>query len=688
MRDWRTLGMNSTTRELIESFNINANSSKFMDYVTGTIMNNGLLFTGRESIEGSLIQPLKRVDVKGIVNSNTIFDNFRMYFRETNNIVELNQFPVDLTMYNDNKPHFLYFKEDRTYRVSDYIFGQSDEVMICRFIINTDKTWQQMYITAQRAGTPVYHSGEEFYDLDGINVRSPEGLKLSHTDGQVRRSGIEFNDKFSPDLYHDYSNASKALPLRYTNLNNEIDYTEDTVEEVDPNHYMTYDFNAKKKSNAAERVRNLFNAIYGSNTYAKDMSNQLHHALTITEDQTELRRIVDLFVDYMNNIYLMAGELGSFLEDSYFSAISRTRLNTNIAEYNSYVTTYFASSVTITEETANAILNAAYLLIPGNTAISTDPLQLVLNDLYEAINDMTITAGELKDVPEGKHTIQRVLWDIYEQCLIVQYGDTVFDSLEDAIEDVGNVLYPVPFGHLFYIPLAALIIRQGCTDISTDTETAIVIKQYIYADTEQEGFADYVARALANKALDYIYGILDGTYPVSKADSLKHTNDRGEVVYDDGDYFLNYDNLRNKVNVINDLAHSTYNSKEALSAYQGYLLNENKLNRDGSQPMTGTLQSQSIEPTKNTSYDLGSSAARWNKIWTKDLDVSGNTNIGGNLTVKGGLTITGALNNANGGQYVITGPTAKTAVRLEANSVSAINSAWSSFQNGTVAVCW
>ena len=122
MRTWRTLPISTTTRQVIENFNVNAYSSMFMDYVTGTIMNNGLLFTGRETIDGAPIVPLTKVDISGIVNSNVIFDNFRMYFRVDNSIVELNQFPVDLTEFNDNKPHFLYFKKDRTYRVSDYIF--------------------------------------------------------------------------------------------------------------------------------------------------------------------------------------------------------------------------------------------------------------------------------------------------------------------------------------------------------------------------------------------------------------------------------------------------------------------------------------------------------------------------------------------------------------------------------------
>ncbi|MBQ3423449.1 MAG: hypothetical protein IJH34_17730, partial [Romboutsia sp.] len=332
MREWRTIPVNVTTREVIESFNVNANSARFLDYVTGTIMSNGLLFTGMESVEGSLVIPLTRVHLTGVVNSNTIFDNFRMYFRETNHIVELDNFPVDLTAFNDNKPHFLYFKEDKSYRVSDYIFGQSDEVMICRFIINEDSTWNQMYITAQRAGTPIYHAGEEFYELDGINVKSPGGLELSHTDGQVRRSGIEFNDSFSPDLHHDYSNSATRCPIRYADLNNEIDYNEPVVYDVDPNHYMSYDFNAKKKTNAAERIRNVFNAIYGIEKYARETSEDLNHALVITSDQDDLRDIVNVFQDHMDNIYLIIGELGSYMSDSYFSTIDLTEMNQNIID--------------------------------------------------------------------------------------------------------------------------------------------------------------------------------------------------------------------------------------------------------------------------------------------------------------------------------------------------------------------
>ena len=674
MRDWRTLSINTTTREVIESFNVNANSSRFMDYVTGTIMNNGLLFTGQETVEGELVSPLQRVNLSGIVNSDTIFDNFRMYFREPNKIVELNQFPVDLTNYNDNKPHFLFIKDDLTYRVSDYIFGQSDENIICRFIINQDGTWNQMYIVAQRAGTPVYYAGEEFYTLDGINLASPGGLELSHTDGHVRRSGIEFNDKFSPDLYHSYATSAQRLPIRYTDLNNEVDYNLDPVYNVDPKHYMSYDYNAKKKTAASERIRNVLNAIYGIYDYNKELADELHHAITITTEQSEYRRIVNLFVEHMDGIYLLIGELGSFLQDEYFQAISRTRMDSNIVLYNNYMEANFGETVTIGPDTVQQMIDASYYLIPGNINICADPMRGILTDMYDDIQQLPVGTGVLNNVPEGKHTIQRVLWDIYENCLIVQYGDTVYDSLEDAISAVGTVVYPVPWGHLFYIPLAALVIRENCTDINLDTETAIVIKQYMYADTEQEGFADYMARALAKKALLYIYGIFDGTYPVAKSDTLKYT-EGGETYYESGDYYLEYDNLRNRVTVVNNLNESTYNSKHALSAYQGYVLNQNKLARDGSQTFTGTqgaFRPETTSTSDSTGTDIGSSSNRWRTIYARNLNV------------------TGTIQMSNGAQFVYSGGTNMnpTVVRLEATAKSTADGNWNNYENKTVVVAW
>ena len=262
MRDWQELKYTNTFKDLVDKFNLNRDSSEFLDKMTGTILSNGVLFSGRETIDGMLLRPLKPVELSGVVQSNTIFDNFILYFRDTNNLKELNKFPVDLLSYADGKPHFLYIKEDLSYRISDYMFGAADEILLVRFVINADSTWNQIYIMAQRAGTPMYNAAGEFYDIDGIYIKSPEGLELSHTSGTVKRSGIDFTDKVSPDISQFYNLASEKVPLRYVNTANEIDYTEEKTYEVQTNKYMIYNMNKNLKIDAEEQIAKIQNLYY------------------------------------------------------------------------------------------------------------------------------------------------------------------------------------------------------------------------------------------------------------------------------------------------------------------------------------------------------------------------------------------------------------------------------------------
>ena len=105
MRNWEQLHYTNTFKELVDKFNLNSDSSNFIDKMTGTILCNGVLFNGKETIDGQSILPLQNITLSGIVNSDTILDNFILYFRDENKIIELDQFPIDLLSFNDNKIH-------------------------------------------------------------------------------------------------------------------------------------------------------------------------------------------------------------------------------------------------------------------------------------------------------------------------------------------------------------------------------------------------------------------------------------------------------------------------------------------------------------------------------------------------------------------------------------------------------
>lgn len=625
MRDWQELKYTNTFKDLVDKFNLNRDSSEFLDKMTGTILSNGVLFSGRETIDGMLLRPLKSVELSGVVQSNTIFDNFILYFRDTNNLKELNKFPVDLLSYADGKPHFLYIKEDLSYRISDYMFGAADEILLVRFVINTDSTWNQIYIMAQRAGTPMYNAAGEFYDIDGIYIKSPEGLELSHTSGTVKRSGIDFTDKVSPDISQFYNLASEKVPLRYVNTANEIDYTEEKTYEVQTNKYMIYNMNKSLKIKAEEYISNIQNLYYMIDTRSKTASNELHESIVVGGELSDLTQIVKAFTDSIDTIYTEVDKLYNLLGDSVLSSVRRAALKDNKDLEVAYMNQYLKGNAisTITETQVTAIKNFPAFIYNIDSTICNKPLADALQEVQDGLNEIVFDVGEIKPVPTGKFTIQRILWDIYEQTLICQYGNKIYDNLNEAIEGTGLLDYPAPFGKTIYIPLAIMIIKSGITSINDDVETVIIDRRWIEVDQEQSGYADYVARAKADKALNQIINIMNGTTIVprsSKADSLKATIN-GQTEYKDGDYFLNYDNLNNKIIVVNNLNSSSYNSKEALSAYQGKVLNDAKLSLSGG-TMTGDINSMNIIPKANTAYNLGTSNLMWNYGYFKDVLIS------------------------------------------------------------------
>ena len=299
MRNWEGLHYTNTFREMVDLWNKNRDSSEFLDGMVGSILCNGVLFEGKETIDGMIIRPLEKVDISGVVQSDTILDNFTLYYRDTNHLITLDKFPVDLLSYADGKLHFFYIKEDLSYRVSDYMFGAADEILLFRFVITTDSEWNQLYIMAQRAGTPMYNAGDEFYELDGLFVKSPTGLKLSQTSGTVKRSGIEFTDKISPDIVQFYNLSTESIKLRYINTFNEIDYTQTRTDNVITDKYLEYNMNQKLKVEAEQYIKNIQNMYYGINNYSNEIANELHDAIMVGGEYTDLRQITDAYVDYI-----------------------------------------------------------------------------------------------------------------------------------------------------------------------------------------------------------------------------------------------------------------------------------------------------------------------------------------------------------------------------------------------------
>lgn len=121
---------------------------------------------------------------------------------------------------------------------------------------------------------------------------------------------------------------------------------------------------------------------------------------------------------------------------------------------------------------------------------------------------LNYTTGVLSTVPADKFTVQRILYDVYSDCLIMQYGDSLYDSMSDALSSVNNVSYPFPYESLMFIPIGLLFIKKGATNLS-DPEQAILVQHlntsidpmdsaFFAEDSYARGRLDAMANDIAN----------------------------------------------------------------------------------------------------------------------------------------------------------------------------------------------
>ena len=507
MRTWEELNYSDTFGDLVNKFNKNSENSDFIDKTTGKIICNSIIYNGRETIDNELIVPFKNVKASGLVNSDTILDNFVLYFRSENKIIELNSFPIDLLAFNDNKIHFLFIKSDYSYRVSDCIFGRLDEILIGRFIITSNSTWSQFYIAGPMAGTSMYEGIDEFYETDGLIIKSPSALHLSFTEGSIKRSGIKYTDFKSPNVkeYDNYYDNNVNIPIRYVNAYNEIDYSVQAGDSVITNRYMTYSVKANLKAKCENLIDTVLNSCYKleekTNSRADDLQNAIE--LGVSGDNDFKNRIIlDVLADYavIFDDYLV--KLKSLLDEQALSSIDSRDITTIKTDITNYINTNLYNIQDI-ELPQVEYLRGLYSFIENrDETICNKPLYTILNTLSTDLKNLTIEPGTISPVSQGKYTIQRILFDVYTNCFILQYGDTVYDTYDDVLAAVELQEYPAPWNKTVYIPLAIIVLKSGISSISADTETLIVSKRGINVDQLQEGFTDFISRLQISKLSD------------------------------------------------------------------------------------------------------------------------------------------------------------------------------------------
>lgn len=323
MRDFKTVSLSNTVSEFVDAFNNNALASSNHTWYLGEMLYNGLLYTGLETIGGQQLHSLTNLNISSISPVNLEFDNLYLYFRDINKILLVDQKTFDLSSFNTNQPTFLFINSRLGFRASQNPKQQDDEIQLLRFIISETGIFKQCYVTAQRFGSNVYDTADEFFQVTGCTPLPYNNTQLKMGDGSIKRSGIKFDYHQVPDILTILDN-NEAVPIRYIT-------DENTVNFDDP---ISYD-----------------------------------------------------------------------------------------------------------------VITTKYLNYTTNT---------------------------LSNVPSDKFTSQRILYDPYTNCLIIQYGDGYYGSMSEALSSLENLVYPFPYNTLMFIPLAVIFIKKGCTDLSNTDECQIV----------------------------------------------------------------------------------------------------------------------------------------------------------------------------------------------------------------------
>lgn len=326
MRKFETISVTNTIGQWVDAYNNNALAASDHTWYLGEMLYNGILYTGLETIGGEKISSLVNTPISHVAAQNVELDNFYLYFRDVNKVILVDQVTFDLRAFATGQPMFFYINSELGFRCDTKFKQEKNEVCLFRFILSTEEVFQQCYITAQRFGSNVYDTADEFFLVKGcVPTPMETGLKLKLGDGTIKRSGIRFDKHQMPDLL-EIEDKPKPFNIRYIELDNTVDFTKDPVDEINPRKWLDY------------------------------------------------------------------------------------------------------------------------------------------------------STHSLRDVPADKFSIQRILYDPYTDCLIMQYGDMLFSDMQTALTSINNVSYSFPYNTLMFIPMGIAIVKGNCTNLG-DIDQCMLIQQ-------------------------------------------------------------------------------------------------------------------------------------------------------------------------------------------------------------------
>lgn len=319
----------------------------------------------------------------------------------------------------------------------------------------------------------------------------------------------------------------------------------------------------------------------------------------------------------------------------------------------------FSSPDCLTIDNGNNVLNIRYLRWDSTDGVprvpwNNDESITTYLDTTKIMSYHGESAGQVSDLPTDHFSLQKVYYDIYTNTLCILYGEHDYETRIDAIYGIDSILnYPLPDGMEYLIPVAVLIISNTLDDLD-DTNFRIVNldyneKEVLDSDTftrQQSAEAMFKSREALeisrNTQASLTSHLADKANPhqVKLNQLLTSTGEAAEL----GDDFQTYNTVQKIHNrtmqavagLYLPLAGGTITGNLTVNQVLTVASTSNlkATNIDGKLTMTGN-----IEPSANLTYNLGSSAVKFNNIYV------GTTNTG--TLNSGAATLTGLLTSRN-----------------------------------------
>lgn len=138
-----------------------------------------------------------------------------------------------------------------------------------------------------------------------------------------------------------------------------------------------------------------------------------------------------------------------------------------------------------------------YITVDNIVDFNESPTYTVITDKILNYQTHTFTT-----INEG-YTAQRVLYDVYSDCYVIQYGNEVFETLDEAVSSINSVNYDFPYDvniMPMFLPIALMFIKCGYTDLTDSDQCLIIYQTNITTSPEQSLFfaEDAYARGKIN----------------------------------------------------------------------------------------------------------------------------------------------------------------------------------------------